>query len=185
MAFRSLGRDARLEPFSPGAPERPAPRATPFRADTFALALPPGWTDASIVTLAGPVCDGLAHAVTVAQAPHDGRTLAAVADEQVRAVLATLRNATLLTRDAVACADGTPAERAIFRWSPAPERVLYQQQVYAVVGERVLTLAATFTARSRRVLGPEVQRLMLSLAAEAPAEPMAEPTPSPLARLGR
>ena len=176
----TLGRDARVgDTRRVPAPVRPAP-TRPYRADAFALALPPGWSDATTHTIAGPVADGRSHGITVATAPHDGRPLAAFADAQVRAAAEALAGAAVLLRDAVALADGSPAERVVVRWSPVPGEVLYQQQVYAVLGERTVTLAATFTARTRRLLGPEVHRTMLSLAAPD-AAPSARPPSRPSA----
>ena len=164
-ARRSLGRGARVgDPARRAAPAR-LPPTTPFRADAFALALPPGWADATTYTIAGPVMDGQLHLITVVTSPHGGRSLAAFADDQAQAAAETLPGAVVLLRDAVALADGSPAERAVVRWPSAAGEMLYQQQVYAVVGDRAVTLAATFTAQSRRALGPEVHRVMLSLAA--------------------
>ena len=170
MERRSLGGGSRLDrPAPPSrnaphpAPPRPAP-TTPYRADGWALALPDGWADATTHTIAGPVADGLAHNVTVTSASSGGRSVDALADEQVAAVLDTLAGV-LLLRDDVVLDGGGAGVRAVFRWSPGPDRVLYQQQVYAVVGGRAVVLAASFTARSRRLLGPEVHRVMLSLAA--------------------
>ena len=187
MADRSLGGGSRLgapraAPHARRAPA-PLPPTTPFRADAFALALPPGWSDATVHTVAGPVADGRAHHVTVVTTAHDGQPLAALADAQAQAALDALPGAAVLLRDAVTLDDGSPAERAVLRWSPAIGDVLYQQQVVAVIGDRAVTLAASFSARSRRALGPEVHRLMLSLAA-----PAADPTssrPGSIRRLGR
>ena len=174
MERRSLGGGSRLG--RPAPPPRPAPEpprpapTSPYRADGWALALPPGWSDATTHTIAGPVADGVAHAVTVTSSDHDGRPLAALADEQTTAVLDTLPGAVLLLHDTATLAGGAAAVRAVYRWSPTPGQVRYQQQVYAVVGGRAVVLAASFTARSRRLLGPEVHRLMLSLAGpDAPA----------------
>ena len=171
MDRRSLGRGSRLGPAAP-PPPRPLPPTTPFRADAWALALPPGWRDASTVTLAGPVVDGQPHQVTVVTAEHDGRALERLADDQVEAVRHTLPGGAVLLRDRIALDGGAPAERVVFRWSPVPDRVLYQQQVYAVLGRHAVTMAASFTARSRRLVGPEVDRLMRSL-----APPMPPPVP--------
>ena len=174
MERRSLGGGSRLGA-RPAPPPRPAPAArpvptTPYHADGWALALPPGWSDATTHTIAGPVADGLAHTVTVTSAPSDGRSVEALADVQVRAVLDALPGAVVLLRDTVALAGGAGAVRAVVRWSPTSDRVLYQQQVYAVVGGRSVVLAASFTARSRRLLGDEVHRLMLSLAEPDPPD---------------
>ena len=171
MERRSLGGGSRLGG-RPAPPPRPAPApaappTVPYRAGGWALALPPGWSDATTHTVAGPVADGLAHTVTVTSSPHDGRPLAAFADDQAGAVLGTLAGGVLLLRDDVTLDGGGAAARAVFRWSPGPDRALYQQQVYAVVGGRAVVLAASFTARSRRLLGDEVHRLMLSLAEPA------------------
>ena len=122
------------------------------------------------MTLAGPVADGRPHQVTVVAADHDGRPLADLADDQIGAALATLPGAAVLIRDRIALDEGSPAERVVFRWSPVPGQVSYQQQVVAVVGGRTVTMAASFTARSRRLVGPEVDRMMRSLAA-APSPP--------------
>ncbi len=155
-----------------GDPRRPsalAPPTTPFRADAFALALPPGWADATVYTIAGPVADGRSHGVTIVATPHDGRPLAAFADDQVQATTEALFGGAVLLRDAVTLADGSAGERVVVRWSPVPGDVLYQQQVYALVGDRAVAMAATFTARTRRLLGPEVHRIMLGLTAPSAA----------------
>ena len=196
MDRRSLGRGARVGDAGrteaprpgPGPPPRvgarrpPArlPPTAPYRADAFALALPPGWADATVYTVAGPVADGLPHAVTVSTVAHDGRSVQALADEQVAAVRETLAGGAVLLRDTVALASGAAAERAVVRWSPVPGQVRYQQLVVAVVSGRTVVMAATFTARSRRVLGPEVHRIMLSL-----AEPGSPGRPGLAPRLGR
>ncbi|WP_420457096.1 DcrB-related protein [Rubrivirga sp.] len=184
-----LGHGSRLGASRPAPTARRAPApppTTPYRADAFSLALPPGWSDATTHTIAGPVADGRAHHVTVVTVPHDGQSLAALADAQVRAALDALPGAAVLVRDAVALDDGSPAERAVLRWSPVAGDVLYQQQVVAVVGDRALTLSASFSARTRRLLGPEVHRLMLSLAAPAAGADRSAPgRPVPIRRLGR
>ena len=157
----SLGRGTRLGDPRRAAPAR-LPPTTPFRADAFELALAPGWADATTYTIAGPVMDGQMHLITVVTSPHGGRSLAAFADDQAQAAETTF-GGTVLLRDAAVLADGSPAERVVVRWPTAAGGVLYQQQVLALVGDRAVTMAATFTARSRRALGPEVHRMMLSL----------------------
>lgn len=137
----------------------------PYRADAFVLALPRGWTGSTIHTLAGPLVDGLPHTVTVASAPHGGLALTDYARAQTADVLAALPASVLLLEDALVREDGAPAARAIFRWSPTPGQVLYHQQVHTLAGDLGVTAATSFTARSRRVLGPEVLRLVLSLSA--------------------
>ena len=164
MDRRSLGRESRTGPAVRPPPRRPSPPATPYRADAFALSLAPGWSDATLVTLAGPVVDGRSHQITVVTADHDGRPLADLADDQVRVVLETLPGGAVLLRDRIALDGGGPAERVVFRWAPVPGQVLYQQHVVAVVGGRSVTMAASFTARSRRTVGPDVDRMMRSLA---------------------
>jgi hypothetical protein len=131
------------------------------------------------VTLAGPVADGLGHQVTVVADDHDGRALERLADEQVEAVREALPGCVVLLRDRIALDGGAPAERAVFRWSPTPDRVLYQQQVYAVLDGRAVTLAASFTARSRRVVGPEVDRIMRSVSVPPSGRTARRSEPSP------
>ena len=127
--------------------------------------LPGSWADATTHTFEGPTSDGLAHRVTVTLGPRDGRPLAVLADDESAVLAGALRDGAVVLRDAVALDAGDTAERAVVRWTAADGRALYQQVVWAVVGDRTLTLAASFTERSRRTVGPEVHRLMLSLAA--------------------
>ena len=146
------------------APRRARPGETPYRADGFSLVLPGSWADATVHTFEGPSADGLVHRVTVTSGPRDGRPLAVLADDEAARLAGSLRDGAVLLRDAVALDAGGVAERAVVRWTAAGDRALYQELVWAVVGDRTLTLAASFTQRSRRTMGPEVHRLMLSLA---------------------
>ena len=146
---------------------RTAPTA-PYRADAFALAVPEGWSDATTHTIQGPLADGLPHTVTVASAPHDGLSLTAFAAAQTADALAALPGAVLLLQDELTREDGAPAARSIFRWSPLAGEIRYHQQVYTLLGARGLTVATTFTRRSRQTLGPEVLRLALSLTPPKP-----------------
>ena len=156
----------------PAAPPR-EPAATEdvrrYQADTFALALPvDGWKDLTVFLLTGPVEDGLQHQVTVTVDPGvPPVSLDEYAAGRRAQLESTLQGCRILLDDVVALDSGLPAARLVYRWWPSDARRVYQEQLHllapAADGTQTgYTLTATFTKKTRRTLGPAVERLMRS-----------------------
>ncbi len=79
---------------------------------------------------------------------------------------AQLQGCRVLKRDQVALDNGLPAYRAIFVWRPAEDQRLYQEQLYVLHQQTGYTLTATFTKKTRKTLGSQVERIMLSFTPE-------------------
>ncbi len=149
---------------SPGpgaAPQKVA--GVPYVADTFTLPLPEGWSDKTIFTLTGPVTDGVQHNITI----NIDRELAVdslldFAALQIQSLENQLRGIRLLKQESVLLANGTPAYRAIFVWYPVEDVRLYQEQLYVLEGGLGYTLTASFTKKTRKTIGPAIERIMLS-----------------------
>ena len=158
-------------PARPPEPE-PAPppvETRPYRADAFTLALPEaGWTDRTVYQLAGPIEDGLQHQVTVTVDPGvPPVSLDAYAAGRRAQLEDTLQGCRILLDDQVTLDSGLPAARLVFRWWPSEHRRVYQEQLHLLVPaadglQTGYTLTATFTKKSRRTLGPAVERLLRS-----------------------
>ena len=111
------------------------------------------------------------HNVTISVGHHvEVDSLIDFADWQVKSVEETLKGCRLLLKDQVQLDCGVPAYRAIFVWYPTDDVRLYQEQLYVLHGGRGYTLTASFTKKTRKTLGPRVQRVMLSFTPRDAAE---------------
>ena len=158
----------RPEPAAKAEPEEDAPEfPKPYRADRFVFALGEDWTDKTMYILGGPVTDGVQHNITIHVEPDvPVEALLDYADVQIQSLETQLQRCRVLKRDQVELDTGLPAYRAIFTWYPAEDRRLYQEQLYVLHQQTGYTLTATFTKKTRKTLGPQVERIMLSFTPE-------------------
>ncbi|MBP1730039.1 MAG: hypothetical protein H6Q55_468 [Deltaproteobacteria bacterium] len=147
-------------------------RTTPlYRAFRFSLAFPEGWADKTLFTLAGPVTDGIQHNITVAVDEEAGnQSLRDYADWSILALEEELKGCRVLKEEEVKLANGLPAYRVIFSWWPSDELRVYQEQVLVLAGSRGYRLTATFSKKTRKTVGPEVERMMFSFTPNAEGE---------------
>lgn len=168
----SVGAPAASKPVSPSAAPRATTLAVPaqvFRASRFAVTMPEEWQDKTVYILAGPLADGLQHNVTVnvePDVPFD--TMEAYAHTQVDALEASLHSCQVLKEEPIALHNGLPAYRVLFVWYPKEAMKIYQEQVYILHEGTGYRLTATFTPKTRKTLGRQVEDIMRSF----------EPTPS-------
>jgi hypothetical protein len=143
-----------------------APLDNAYRANSFTLNLPNDWTDKTVFTLTGPVTDGIQHNITVntrKDLPVDD--LLEFAEAQLGSIETELKGCRLLLKEPCKLTNGTPAYRAIFVWWPTEELRLYQEQIYVVHENTGYTLTASFSKKTRKTVGPEIERAMLSFEA--------------------
>lgn len=161
----------------PTAPQpQAAPPTAPYRADAFAMNLYEEWQDKTVFVLGGPAIDEVQHNITVTVG-HDVEVdkLIDFADWQVKSLEETLKGCRLLLKDQVLLDCGLRAYRAIFVWWPTEERRLYQEQLYVLHEARGYVLTTSFTKKTRKTLGPKVERMMLSFVPSG-FEPARPPT---------
>lgn len=173
FAEKPPAQKSRDEPKPRGREEAPRVEApsVAYRADTFAVSLYEEWEDTTVYVLAGPATDEVQHNVTISVGHHvEVDSLIDFADWQVKSVEETLKGCRLLLKDQVQLDCGVPAYRAIFVWYPTDDVRLYQEQLYVLHGGRGYTLTASFTKKTRKTLGPRVQRVMLSFTPRDAAE---------------
>lgn len=148
-------------------PDQPYQQAPPpgisYRADTFAIDLYEEWQDKTVFILGGPATDDVQHNVTVTVGRDvEAESLIDFADWQIKSLEEALKGCRLLLKDRVELDCGLPAFRAIFVWWPTEERRLYQEQFYVLHEGRGFVLTASFTKKTRKTLGPKVERIMRS-----------------------
>lgn len=142
----------------------PPPASAPtYVGNDFTLDLPADWNDRTIHTFAGIVADGIQHVVTVMADPDTAATsLVEYVDLQISSLEESLNGCRILLREPSQLRNGMPAYRAIFSWHPVEARRLYQEQLYVLQDGVGYKLTATFSRKTRKTLGPQVERMMLS-----------------------
>jgi len=137
---------------------------TVYRADAFRLLRPEGeWQDGSIYTLTGPTIDGVTHNITInIDDEVEADSVYDFAAQELALVEAQLDGCRLLIDDPIELDCGESAYRGIFCWYPEDDLKLYQEQIYVLHDDRGCTLTASFTQTTRKQLGAEVERMMLS-----------------------
>ena len=134
-----------------------------YRANTFSINLPDDWTDKTVFTLTGPVTEGIQHNITVtSQADLPVDNLLDFAEMQIQSLADTLKGCRLLLKEPILMEDSREAYRSIFVWWPTEEVRIYQEQVYVLHEQTGFTITASFSKKTRKTLGPEIERAMRS-----------------------
>jgi hypothetical protein len=135
-----------------------------FQGNGFTLNQLEDWEDKTLYTLLGPVTDGIQHNVIIdveRDAPFD--TLEEYADWHIKTLESELKSCMLLKRGEIKLTNGTDAYEAIFSWYPSDEIRIYQQQIFVLVEKTAYKMTASYTKKTRKTLGPAIERMMLSL----------------------
>ncbi len=140
-----------------------------YLANSFRLGLADGWQDTTLHIISGPLDDDLQHGVLVDREPDvDVDSVPDYADRQVQALEQSLNSCRVLLSEPMTLDSGLPAHRAVFVWWPTPERRVYQEQVYVLHEGSAYKLTASFTKKTRKTLGPQVERMMRSFCPGSP-----------------
>jgi len=134
-----------------------------YQANDFAMTQLDGWTDKTLFTFSGPTTDGIQHTLAITVG-HDVpfTTVREFAEWQIATAGRELKGCTLLKKGNTALANGTAAYQAIFVWLPIDGLKVYQEQIFVLFEGTAYTLTATFSKKTRKTLGPQVERMMLS-----------------------
>lgn len=159
-----------LNPSQTILPSKPTPPPIRYQGNLFTINLYEGWQDKTVYTITGPVTDGVQHNITI-MVDHEiqADNLSDFADWNVATLENELKGCRLLKQGEITLANGLPAYKAIFSWYPTEELRIYQEQIYILVGKTGYKLTASFTKKTRKTLGPQVERMMLSFNPAPPA----------------
>ena len=134
-----------------------------YNAEKFVINIDKEWKDKTIFTLTGPVSDGIQHNILITMEediPFDA--VIDYAEWQIAALEDELKGCLLLLKGEVKLDNGMPAYEAMFRWYPSDDLRIYQHQIFVLHENKGYKLTASFTKKTRKTLGPEVERMMLS-----------------------
>ena len=134
-----------------------------YNAEKFVINIDKEWKDKTIFTLTGPVSDGIQHNILITMEediPFDA--VIDYAEWQIAALEDELKGCLLLLKGEVKLDNGMPAYEAMFSWYPSDDLRIYQHQIFVLHENKGYKLTASFTKKTRKTLGPEVERMMLS-----------------------
>lgn len=135
----------------------------PYHAQWFSLTVLEHWQDKTIYTLSGPVEDGIQHNIVIMlEQNSEFETVREYAEWQIGSLEQELKSCRLLKKGPTKLANGVPAYQAIFSWYPTDVLKVYQEQLFVLAEKTAYKLTATFTKKTRKTLGPQVERMMLS-----------------------
>jgi hypothetical protein len=161
------------QPGQPPAPSKLKPPEETFQANDFTINIYEDWQDKTIYTLTGPVTDGIQHNIVVHIDPDvEVDSLSEYVDWQVTTLEEQLKSCRLLLKEEIKLNNGMPAYRAIFSWYPHDELRIFQEQIFLIADTTAYKLTASFTKKTRKTIGPQVEQMMLSF------DPRSDNTPN-------
>lgn len=139
-----------------------------FFNNCFAFNLPEDWRDQSIYRFVGPEEDGIQQNIMVT-VEHDVvyTDLDQYAQINIQAVEQTLQGYHELKRGTIAMDSGQPAHEIVYKWTPVKERTVYQRVIYLLEGQIGYILTASFSKKTWKTNGPEIDRILKSFQGSA------------------
>jgi hypothetical protein len=134
-----------------------------YRGNSFSIRQPEEWNDKTVHTIFGPVEDGIQHNVMInVEYGITCDTVEQYADIQITSLENSLKSYVLLKQEKISLSNGFPAYKIVFRWYPAENIRVYQEQIFVLADKTAYKLTSTFTKKTRKTLGPQVERILMS-----------------------
>ena len=129
----------------------------------FSLKLTSEWRDNTAYTIEGPEEDGIKHNILVTiENQLEVTNLDQYADMQIKSVEAELQGYQELKRGPVMLSNQLPGYELVYRWCPVEDREVYQRAIYILHNETGYILTATFSKKTWKTRGPEVDQILRS-----------------------
>jgi len=134
-----------------------------YYGNNFSISQPEGWNDNTIHTLYGPIDDGIQHNIIISvEYGINCDTVKKYADIQIESLGNSLKSFILLKQDEISLSNGFPAYKIVFRWYPAENIRLYQEQIFVLSDKTAYKLTSSFTKKTRKTLGPQIEQILMS-----------------------
>jgi len=129
----------------------------------FDISLADGWEDQSVYTFKGPEDGGVQHnlLLTIDQ-DISGIDLTEYAEQKIESLKEGLQGMEIVKQEEKHLKSGIPAYEVVFKWIPAPETIMFQKQVYLVVENKGYTFTASFSKKTLKTIGNEVDEMINS-----------------------
>lgn len=131
----------------------------------FVLNIPVDWKDETIYRFEGPQENGINHNILVTiENKVDVPDLEGYADMQIKAVGTELQGYHELKRGQILLNNRLPAYELVYKWCPVEDREVYQRVIYVLHKETGYILTATFSKKTWKTKGTEIDKILKSFA---------------------
>lgn len=129
----------------------------------FNISLADGWEEQSIYTFKGPDEGGVQHNLLLnIDQDISGIDLTEYVEQKIEGLKDGLQGMEIVNQGEKQLKSGIPAYEVVFEWVPAPETILFQKQVYLVVDNKGYTFTASFSKKTLKTIGNEVDAMINS-----------------------
>ena len=142
---------------------RSAPSGYRFVNNKFTLQFTEAWEDKTVYTFEGPEEDGIRHNIWVTiENKVDVPDLERYAQMNIQAVENELQGYHSLKQGPLELKNHHLAFEHVYRWSPLENREVYQRVMYVLKNNTGYILTATFSKKTWKILGSEIDRIFKS-----------------------
>ena len=146
-----------------GSEERQRQSGSVIMNNRFSMTFPPEWEDRSYYRFEGPVEDGIKHSIIVTIENNvDVPNLEQYAELNIKAVETELQGYQELKRGPVTLDNRVPAYELVYKWTPVKDRQVYQRVIYILINKTGYILTASFSKKTWKMLGPAVNKILMS-----------------------
>lgn len=129
----------------------------------FMLKIPQDWQDNTVYSFEGPEEDGIKHNIIVTIENNvEIPELERYAEMRIDAVANELKGYNELKRGLIKLNNRIPAYEVVYKWCPVDNRVIFQRVIYILHNSTGYTLTATFSKKSWKTKGPEIDKILKS-----------------------
>lgn len=133
------------------------------------LTLPSGWIDQTVYTFKGPDDGGVQHNLVVMVDSESRPTdIIEYAKQRIQALTQILSGFELLGEQPKKLKSGFDAYEAIYKWIPTEGKIIFQKQVYLIAYGVAYNFTASFSKKTLRTIGVEVDAIIDSFKPEIP-----------------
>ncbi len=129
----------------------------------FSMDLPPEWEDQASYRIVGPEQDGIQHDITVQLEDNiEAPDIVSLAQQRIRDLSCNLEAFQGLSHGVVELKPPYSAYQVAYKWAPEKTREVYQRMMFVLVNHTVYTLTVTFSKKTFKRLGPQVEDIFRS-----------------------
>ena len=129
----------------------------------FYLQVPEDWIDNTVYYIEGPDDNDIKHSIVIAVDHNiEPPDLVDYAESRINAVSKELQGYEELKRGKLTLINQLPAYEVVFKWCPYEEIKQYKRVVYVVANDTAYMLTATFTKKTWKMRGAEVDEIIKS-----------------------
>ena len=130
----------------------------------FSLNLPEGWSDTTVFTFQGPHDSGVQHNLVLVIDPAVEKDIevAAYAKQQLENSKQVLPGFEMINEQEKNIRSGLPAYEIVYKYIPADEVIIFQKQVFMIIGDKGYSFTSSFSKKTLKTIGTEVDEIIAS-----------------------